>query len=126
MADDDMRADFMKMDAVLKGIRGTSRLFRPPYGEIDRRVFEFVRSKKYHVVGWSMDTNDWKYYEQSDYLGKVMEELGGRAKSKSIVLMHDRDEKSAEVLKEILELVIKTGYKATTVSKCLGINMKNK
>ncbi|EPZ30851.1 Glycoside hydrolase/deacetylase, beta/alpha-barrel domain-containing protein [Rozella allomycis CSF55] len=122
LSHDEMKADFLKMDAKLGKIKGTSKIFRPPYGYIKQSVFDFIRSQNYHIIGWTQDTNDWKYYDKDDYVQKVMKELNEEVKKKSIVLMHDNDAKSAEVLEKILKLVDKAGYKSTTVSKCLGID----
>ncbi|EPZ33369.1 glycoside hydrolase/deacetylase [Rozella allomycis CSF55] len=117
-----MKEDFKKMDAMLKKINGTSRLFRPPYGEINQPVFNFVRSQNYHVIGWSQDAKDWKYYSQTNYTEKVLKELKNRITEKSIVLMLEDNSKSIEILDEVMKLVVKSGYQSTTVSSCLGFN----
>lgn len=88
----------MSPDSVDWQLRGTSEaiaeagvptptLFRPPYGAIDDTVYGLAAWNNMHVIGWTLDTNDWQ--------GKTAQQVAdivATAQDQDIILMHDESE----------------------------------
>ena len=50
-----------EIERAIKDITGEdTKLFRPPYGEINENGVKFCESLGYKVINWDVDSMDWK------------------------------------------------------------------
>ena len=94
-------ADFKKSRELFD-----SKLYRPPYGKITPRVYQYLKNKC-KVILWDISFRDW---EKHDDLELMMEKKLKKIKPGSIMLLHDNN-KSFENLKIILPRILKSGKK---------------
>lgn len=102
--------------AVLQKITGTgTTLIRPPYGSKPyfTKVFrDQVLGQGFHLWDWNVDSNDWKYKEDSTKIyDTVMEQVHKlqRSKTNPVILMHDQ-KATLNVLPDLLKSLKKEGY----------------
>lgn len=93
-------------------------LLRPPYGATNDRVLSMTQGMGLRVINWNIDTNDWRTNTTAD---SITSEILKYARDGSIVLMHDRYEKSLEATSRSIDLLRADGYEFVTVSTLLGI-----
>ncbi|MFF2911926.1 polysaccharide deacetylase family protein [Paenibacillus sp. NPDC057934] len=110
-------------NAILKKITGTgTSLIRPPYGSKPYFTNAFrdkVLTQGYHLWDWNVDSDDWKYKENSAKIYNiVMGQVHNLKKSQSnpIILMHDQ-KATLKVLPQILETLKKEGYHFEIITK---------
>lgn len=110
-------------NAVLKKLTGaTTTLIRPPYGSkpyFTKSFRDKVLGQGYHLWDWNVDSNDWKYKEDSDKIyNTVMEQVHTLKKSKTnpVILMHDQ-KATLKVLPRLLEALKKEGYTFQVITK---------
>lgn len=68
--------------------------FRVPYGELNKDVAKFLTARKYIIVGWDIDTSDWKMKAKEEVIASVVHKLS-RRENGGIVLMHEYEWSSA-------------------------------
>jgi peptidoglycan/xylan/chitin deacetylase (PgdA/CDA1 family) len=110
-------------NAILKKITGAgTTLIRPPYGSKPYFTNAFrdkVLSQGYHLWDWNVDSEDWKYKENSAKIyNSVMNQVHKQKKTDSnpIILMHDQ-KATLKVLPQILESLKKEGYHFEIITK---------
>ncbi|MCL5063552.1 MAG: polysaccharide deacetylase family protein [Firmicutes bacterium] len=59
-------------------------LFRPPYGDVDQSLAEYLQSLGYHLVLWDVDSQDWQGISGPKIAANVLASLHHRA----IILQH--------------------------------------
>lgn len=108
------------------------RLYRPPYGNINREVMETLYDDglRMYSILWSSDSRDWEY--KSKYVqGEITREeaIEGAFKTVvnettdgTIILMHDIQEITPDLLARILEKYTSEGYEFVTVSELFGFD----
>jgi peptidoglycan-N-acetylglucosamine deacetylase len=99
--------------ARLTGKRPT--LFRPPYGEVNRRVRRIARSLGLRTVLWDADSIDW----MSDCRA-IVRRVAARVRPQAEVLLHDGGgNRTATVcaLPRIIRNLRSRGYRFVTVSE---------
>ncbi|RUT10125.1 hypothetical protein DSM106972_006200 [Dulcicalothrix desertica PCC 7102] len=100
------------------GVR--TNLFRPPGGVLGNGPAAYARSKKYSVIMWSADSNDYKRPAASRLIGNVMR----FSKPGGIVLMHDgggvRDS-TVKALPEMIKKFKQQGYRFVTIPEMLEL-----
>ncbi len=108
------------------------RLYRPPYGNIDREVMDTLYDDglRMYAILWSSDSRDWEY--KSNYAkGEITrdEAIEGAFKTVvsetsdgTVVLMHDIQEITPDILALILEKYTSEGYEFVTVSELFGFD----
>ena len=91
------------------GVRGNGQpsLFRPPFGHgifnYSTTMVSCAKSLGYQVVGWTIDTNDWK---SSTSAGSVRSSTC-RAKRGDVVLVHANNAKTNAVLESAIRCIKK-------------------
>lgn len=112
-------------NAVLKKLTGASTtLIRPPYGSkpyFTKSFRDKVLGQGYHLWDWNVDSNDWKYKEDSDKIyTTVMDQVHKLKQSKTnpVILMHDQ-KATLKVLPRLLEALKKEGYTFQVITKDL-------
>jgi len=104
---------------LVRGATGfTPCLFRPPYGEVDKRVERAARANGLEMVLWTLDSND----DQHPGVGPIRARVVRHAKAGSIVLMHDggHHPETVKALPGIIEGLRARGFRLVTVTELLG------
>lgn len=116
-------AEMSGSNAVLKKLTGAgTTLIRPPYGSkpyFTKSFRDRVLPQGYHLWDWNVDSEDWRYQEDSDTIyNTVMEQVRALKKSKTnpVILMHDR-KATLKVLPRLLETLKKEGYTFQVLTK---------
>lgn len=92
---------------IIKNITGNSPLFcRPPGGDYDQYVMEAAKDLNLTVALWSINPGDYENPGES----KIKEIILKKAKSGSVVLLHDGIEETIKVLPDILQQLRTKGY----------------
>lgn len=115
---DNTQKQFMRVTGGSK-----CRYFRFPYGYSDARVEGLVGGQGYEMVGWNLDTNDWKWRNSQTIFQTVKQELqasGGPKTESFIILLHDIIPETVDATKSIIRLIKQLGYRLVTVDECLG------
>ncbi len=116
--------------AHLSGTDYKCTVYRPPYGNINREVVEILLQNgiQMHSVHWSSDSRDWEYRKNYDD-GKITREeavqgafdtVVKEVSEGSVVLMHDIQSITPDLLERILEKYTAEGYTFVTVSELFG------
>jgi polysaccharide deacetylase family sporulation protein PdaB len=115
-----LREELAKCDDIIKSVTGiTPKLFRPPQGSWNQRVYDIARERDYSVILWDLDTLDWAK-TPSDKIAKYILE---NAKSGNIILMHDYHSggcTTTDALRMFIPNLIEEGYQFVTVSELIG------
>ncbi|KAI9139516.1 hypothetical protein BKA69DRAFT_1014904, partial [Paraphysoderma sedebokerense] len=109
-------------DAIFNAIGKRPRYFRPPFGAMDGRVANIVKSMGYKIILWNLDTNDWRQPDDIQaYEASYSTAFSGRNPSTSafISLQHDIHQGTVNFAQRVHELAIRSGYQPRSVSKCL-------
>lgn len=116
-------AEMAEDNAVLKKISGTgTTLIRPPYGSkpyFTQAYRDKVLTQGYHLWDWNVDSEDWRYKENSDKIyNSVMNQVRKLQKSQTnpVILMHDQ-KATLHVLPRLLETFKKEGYTLAVITK---------
>ncbi|WP_342564442.1 polysaccharide deacetylase family protein [Paenibacillus sp. FSL R7-0345] len=118
-------AEMNSDNAVLKKISGAeTTLIRPPYGSkpyFTKSFRDKVLTQGYHLWDWNVDSEDWRYKENSDKIyNSVMSQVNKLQASKisPVILMHDQ-KATLKVLPRLLETFKKEGYSFAVITKDL-------
>ncbi|WP_379154328.1 polysaccharide deacetylase family protein [Paenibacillus sp. sgz5001063] len=110
-------------NTILRKITGKgTTLIRPPYGSKPyfTKVFrDKVLTEGYHLWDWNVDSDDWKYKEDSDTIyNTVMDQVHKLQQSRTnpVILMHDQ-KATLKVLPRLLETLKKEGYTFEIITK---------
>jgi peptidoglycan/xylan/chitin deacetylase (PgdA/CDA1 family) len=108
--------------AAIRAATGfTPCLFRPPYGELDRKEKAAALENGLEMVFWTLDSED----DQHPGIGPIRARVVRRAKPGSIVLLHDGGDhpQTVEALAGIVEGLERRGFRLVTVTELLGGTM---
>lgn len=104
------------------GIR--TRLFRPPYGALNRQIVELIGSLGYAIILWNVDSLDWKQLGADVIADTVL----GNTMPGSIILMHDGGDwtmdlsGTVESLHTIIPTLQAQGMEFVTIPELLNIS----
>ena len=100
-----------QMQAILGHL---SNLIRPPYGNANTTVRDALQD--YVLIGWDIDTLDWKSKNASAVLSEVRKfsDYDGR-----IILMHSIYNSTAEAVETLVPELLEQGYQLVTVSEMI-------
>lgn len=82
--------------------------FRFPYGESDPALVKYLADKQVAQMYWSIDSTDWKAQSNPDLLKTVMDQIDKN--QRGIVLFHDTQRRTLEILPEFLKTIYERGY----------------
>ena len=115
------REELTRCEEIIQRVVGVHpKLFRPPQGSWNTRVYEIARERDYSVILWDLDTLDWAHTPSENISNYILENV----KSGNIILMHDfigHNSKTPEALEKIIPVLISRGYEFVTVSELLGV-----
>lgn len=111
------------------------RLFRPPGGDWDGRVFRLVTRAGYRTVLWDINAADAQPQLLDLHAPAQMEQAGSaiaahilaRIRPGSIILMHDATPETLDALRILLPALRRQGYQMVTVTQLLdmGLGMRS-
>jgi probable sporulation protein (polysaccharide deacetylase family) len=112
------KQEILKTEEIVKRITECkTKLFAPPYGDLNDTVVASAEALGYKVIMWSIDTIDWN---TKDY-NKILQRLEKKHHNGAIVLMHPT-KVTIEALPQMIESLKGHGYEITTVSDVLENN----
>ena len=97
--------------AFEKALGHKTKLFRPPYGNVNQTVKSTIT---YPLINWNVDTLDWKSRDSSKIVAKFRETNNYDGK---IILMHSIYTSTAKALETIVPELLEKGYQLVTVSE---------
>lgn len=107
--------EILSTEEAVKKITGyKTKLFAPPYGDLNSTVVSAAESIQYKVIMWSIDTIDWNTKEYE----KVLERVGKKHHNGAIILMHPT-KVTIQALPSMIKNLEKEGYRIVTVSDVL-------
>lgn len=126
LPDDALAAEIAAGAEALKAITGRKpTLFRPPNGDVDRRVLEAADRLELITILWDVDPSDWKTPSAPTIAERVLQ----AARPGSIVLLHGSDAAAAtpEALPLIARGLRQRGFALVTVSDLIrGVHVQVK
>ncbi|MBO8142543.1 MAG: polysaccharide deacetylase family protein [Firmicutes bacterium] len=100
---------------LLRQVAGvTTRLFAPPYGEVDPRVVRIAASTDHWTIMWTVDTVDWRRPPPETIVRRVL----SRVQPGAIVLMHPT-EPTVAALPALLDTLTAGGWQVVPVGQLL-------
>jgi len=109
----EIQAEIDNTDQAIVAATGQpATLFRPPYGDLDERVFALANRP---VALWDVDPLDLEIPTASS----VVEHIIWHARSGSIIVLHDIFRRDVEALRSIIRNLSDRGYQFVTVSRLL-------
>ncbi len=107
-------------------------LYRPPYGNINRSVMETLYDDglRMHAILWSSDSRDWEYrnkYANGEITRDAAIEgafrtIVNETSEGTVILMHDIQEITPDIVALVLEKYTSEGYEFVTVSELFGFS----
>lgn len=83
--------------------------FRFPYGSATPALKSFLRQNQVAEFFWAVDTEDWKAQSNETLIRNTMQRLNARGRG--ILLFHDIQRKTAEIMPQLLRELYRNGYK---------------
>ena len=126
LAASDLTREMNKSTAAVKTVTGLPvTLFRAPYGAVNSAVQARAREMGLRLIGWSVDTNDWRYQkaDQAEAQKQILyNTFDGKypVKNGAIILMHDVHKNSVDSVPALVEELQARGYRLVTVSDLLA------
>ncbi|MFD1465909.1 polysaccharide deacetylase family protein [Lapidilactobacillus mulanensis] len=118
LTDEEIIAEMAQSDDVIKQVIGeTPQFCRPPYGDIDAHVARLINRA---AVIWSVDSEDWKSHDETQILARIK----NYASDGDIVLMHDIQPATANVLPQVLDYLQSVGFTFVTVPELLNDHLE--
>lgn len=107
-----MLADVVKAQAILEEITSEKiSFFRPPFGVTNPTIANVVKTLDFRVIGWSIRSFDTKGEATDKILNRILKQLAPG----SVILLHDRMPRSAELLRKLLEELKDRQYKVVRI-----------
>ncbi len=94
------------------------RVMRPPYGNSPKKLEDVLVELKLQNVCWNIDTGDW---EKNITAEKMIDNIMKNLTDGSIILMHDRHEKTYDTTVAVIDKIREEGYEFVTMSEMLGL-----
>ena len=114
-----VKDEIQKTSAEIVAATGVEpAVLRPPYGEANQKVQDLIGDANLHIINWSIDSNDWK---KSSSVKSIVDNAVKNMRDGSIILMHDRFDRSLEATEAIIKAGKEKGYEFVTVSELLGV-----
>ena len=104
--------------AAIEKVTGvpSSSFFRPPYGEVNRRVTNVCGELGYALINWTVDPQDWRLLNAS----LIYDELMKTVRENSIILVHEIFKSTVTAMERVIPALIAEGYEFVTVSELMN------
>ena len=130
LSDEDILTEIRAASEKIAQFSGTDyqcTVYRPPNGEINRRVAKILVENEIYMypILWNVDSRDWEYRKNYNN-GKITREeavqgtfetVVKETSEGSVILMHDIQSITPDVVARILEKYTAEGYEFVTVSE---------
>jgi peptidoglycan/xylan/chitin deacetylase (PgdA/CDA1 family) len=124
LSDEKFREEIRKTDRIIRQFTGyTPSFVRPPYGNITEEQIKWLASQKRKVVGWNVDSLDWKSLSREEVATNIL----AHVKPGAIILQHSAGGTgedltgTIEALPEVIRKLRADGVEFVTVARLLGI-----
>jgi peptidoglycan/xylan/chitin deacetylase (PgdA/CDA1 family) len=97
-------------------------IFRPPGGNYNERVVNFIKENGYIMVLWTFSPNDYNLTSEKVLYNRILKNLSG----KDIILLHSGVETTCKALPKIIKTLKQQGYKFVTVSEYISMVSQSK
>ncbi|WP_374031196.1 polysaccharide deacetylase family protein [Bdellovibrio bacteriovorus] len=94
--------------AVFDVLGWVDPVFRFPYGETSKDLKAFLRSKSAGEFAWNIESDDWRTQTNEQLLARVLANVDKAGRG--IVLFHDIQRRTAEIMPQFLREVYNRGY----------------
>lgn len=94
--------------AVYDALGFVDPFFRFPYGEASPELKQFLKRSQVGEFFWAIDSEDWKAQSNETLLKNTMQRLNARGRG--ILLFHDIQRKTAEIMPQLLRELYTSGY----------------
>lgn len=98
------------------------QLFRPPYGEYDKRILRILKEEGYpYTILWTVDSYDWAEEQNGVKITKdyLVNRVLNKASDNGIILMHVGGYETIHALPEIITGLRSEGYELVKVNDML-------
>jgi peptidoglycan/xylan/chitin deacetylase (PgdA/CDA1 family) len=123
MTDAEIKAEIHRTTDIIREVTGYQpKLFRPPYGEYDKRILRILREEGYpYTILWSVDSHDWAEELNGVKITKeyLIDRVLENASDNGIVLMHVGGYETVNALPEIIRGLRAAGYELVKVQDIL-------
>lgn len=102
-------------DLIEKTADYETKLFAPPYGEVDQRIVKTAHKIGYKTIMWTLDTIDWQRPDAE----VIIERIIPKARNGAIVLMHPT-QPTVEALPKMIKGLEEKGYQLVTITELLS------
>ena len=96
-------------ELIMNTAQYQTKLFAPPYGEVDDRIVKLAYKIDYKTIMWTVDTIDWQRPDAKVIINRVVP----KAENGAIVLMHPT-RGTTEALAEMITRLKNKGYQIVT------------
>lgn len=111
--------DFERMEETLREeLNIKPELFRPPYGDLDEALFDFVSGRGYKTVLWSVNPHDWL----DPGVDKIISRVVRKVHRGAIILFHTSATQSVDALPVIIQNLRMQEYRFLTVTELLELD----
>ncbi len=111
-----VKEDILKSEQSIESIiEYKTKLFSPPYGDVNERVTNIAEGLGYNVIMWSIDTIDWN---TKDY-NKILSRIKNKHHPGAIILMHPT-ESTVKALPHMIQTLHEKGYKIVTIGEIIN------
>ena len=124
LSDEKFREEIRKTDELIRKFTGyTPSFVRPPYGNITEEQIKWLASQKRKIVGWNVDSLDWKSLSREEVKTNIL----AHVKPGAIILQHSAGGTgedltgTVEALPEVIRKLRADGVEFVTVARMLGI-----
>ena len=92
-------------------------MLRPPYGLISENLCKWA---KYPIILWSVDPEDWSDHNVERQVAEVLAQV----EDGDIILLHDIYYASVETAFQVMDELMKRGFRLVTVEELFAIRGK--
>lgn len=115
LGDEALRDHIVRNQRFLRDLTGVeTRLYAPPYGEVDARIARIAAEEGHWTIMWTIDTVDWQRPDPDVIVRRIVP----RAQPGAIVLMHPT-EPTLAALPTVLDMLTQAGWRVVPVGELL-------
>jgi len=123
MTDTEVENEIRETTDIIRETTGyLPQLFRPPYGEYDKRILRILKEEGYpYTVLWTVDSYDWAEEMNGEKITKdyLVNRVLDKASDNGIILMHVGGYETIHALPEIITGLRSEGYELVKVNDML-------
>jgi len=123
MTDAEVQNEILKTTDIIRETTGfLPQLFRPPYGEYDKRILRILKEEGYpYTILWTVDSYDWAEEMNGVKITKdyLVNRVLNKASDNGIILMHVGGYETINALPEIITGLRSKGYELVKVNDML-------